>query len=55
LVERTEAEQRDRSRAFSERPPNEKPFFLIPVGSPAADPFVPDGIRKPLEEISVGK
>lgn len=36
-----------------ERPGNEKPFLLIPVGYPAEDAVVPDIERKPLEEISV--
>lgn len=36
-----------------ERPGNEKPFLLIPVGYPAEDAVVPDLERKPLEEISV--
>ncbi|MEP6704901.1 MAG: nitroreductase family protein [Acidobacteriota bacterium] len=34
-----------------QRPKNEKPFVLIPVGLPAADARVPDISRKPLEEI----
>jgi iodotyrosine deiodinase len=36
-----------------ERPPNERPFILIPVGYPTADAEVPDLERKPLEEIIV--
>jgi hypothetical protein len=36
-----------------DRPPNEKPFILFPVGYPAADAEVPDLRRKGLEEISV--
>ncbi|MGI8508865.1 MAG: nitroreductase family protein [Gemmatimonadaceae bacterium] len=36
-----------------ERPPNEKPFLVMPVGYPAADARVPDLTRKPLSEISV--
>jgi nitroreductase len=36
-----------------ERPPNERPYVLIPVGYPAADCVVPDLSRKPLEEILV--
>jgi len=36
-----------------ERPANEKPFLLIPVGHVAQDCYVPDIARKPLEEISV--
>ncbi len=34
-----------------ERPKNEIPFVLIPVGYPAKDAKVPDIKRKPLEEI----
>jgi iodotyrosine deiodinase len=33
------------------RPPNEKPFLLIPVGYPAADAQVPDIPKKPLADI----
>jgi nitroreductase len=36
-----------------ERPENERPFILIPVGYPAEDADVPDLERKPLEEIAV--
>ncbi len=35
------------------RPPNEKPFLLIPVGYPAADCRVPDLQRKSLAEVAV--
>lgn len=35
------------------RPVNEKPYLLIPVGFPASDCQVPDLKRKTLEEISV--
>ena len=35
-----------------DRPENEKPFLLIPVGYPAEDTLVPDIKRKNLEEIS---
>ena len=35
------------------RPENEKPFLLIPVGYPADDAEVPDIHRKPLDDISV--
>ncbi|MBA7616505.1 MAG: nitroreductase family protein [Calditrichaeota bacterium] len=35
------------------RPPNEKPFLIIPVGYPAEDCRVPDLQRKPLEEVAV--
>jgi nitroreductase len=34
-----------------ERPANERPFILIPVGYPAEDSPVPDIKRKPLDEI----
>ena len=36
-----------------ERPPNEKPFLLIPVGFPAEGCRVPDLARKPLDQIRV--
>jgi len=36
-----------------ERPENERPFILIPVGYPAVDADVPDLERKSLEEIAV--
>lgn len=36
-----------------ERPPNEKPFVLIPVGYPAANCRVPDLKRKDLDEVAV--
>lgn len=36
-----------------ERPENEKPFLLIPVGYPEVDAKVPDLVRKPLEDIAV--
>ncbi|MGK7393933.1 MAG: nitroreductase family protein [Candidatus Cyclobacteriaceae bacterium M3_2C_046] len=35
-----------------DRPANEKPFLLIPVGYPAPDATVPDIGRKPLEQVS---
>jgi len=35
------------------RPDNERPFLLIPVGHPASDAEVPDISRKPLENITV--
>jgi iodotyrosine deiodinase len=35
------------------RPPNEKPFILFPVGYPAPDAEVPDIRRKALEEVAV--
>lgn len=34
------------------RPPNEKPFMLMPVGFPAEDCRVPDLLRKGLDEIA---
>jgi len=36
-----------------ERPANERPFLLIPVGFPADETYVPDIQRKRLEEICV--
>jgi iodotyrosine deiodinase len=36
-----------------QRPANEKPFLLMPVGYPAPDARVPDITRKPLDEIAV--
>jgi nitroreductase len=36
-----------------ERPENERPFLLIPVGYPAMDCTVPDLHRKKLEEVLV--
>lgn len=36
-----------------QRPPNERPYVLIPVGYPAQGATVPDIARKPLEEILV--
>ncbi len=38
-----------------ERPQNEKPFLLMPVGYPAEDARVPDITRKPLEQICIWK
>lgn len=35
------------------RPENERPFLLIPVGYPIENPTVPDLTRKPLDQISV--
>ncbi|GAB4421145.1 MAG: nitroreductase family protein [Bacteroidia bacterium] len=35
-----------------ERPDNERPFLLIPVGYPAQDAVVPDLRRKPLEAVA---
>jgi len=37
------------------RPPNEKPFLVLPVGYPAEEAEVPDLERRTLEEISVWK
>jgi len=34
-----------------QRPKNEKPFLLIPVGFPAADAEVPTITKKPLDEV----
>lgn len=34
-----------------ERPPNERPFLLIPVGYPAPDATVPVIAKKPLDEV----
>jgi iodotyrosine deiodinase len=36
-----------------ERPGNERPFVLLPVGYPSADAVVPDLHRKSLEQIAV--
>ena len=36
-----------------ERPENEKPFLLLPVGYPSRNAQVPDLTRKSLEEVSV--
>ena len=36
-----------------DRPENERPFLLIPVGYPAAEAQVPNIQRKPLEAVSV--
>ncbi len=38
-----------------ERPVNERPFILFPIGYPAEGATVPDLVRKPLEEVSVWK
>ena len=35
------------------RPPNERPYAVIPVGWPADDAVVPDLQRKPLEQVLV--
>ncbi|WDZ88145.1 nitroreductase family protein [Micromonospora cathayae] len=36
-----------------ERPPEERPFVVLPVGFPAEDAWVPDLVRKPLGEVLV--
>jgi iodotyrosine deiodinase len=36
-----------------ERPANERPFLLIPMGFPARDCVVPSLLRKPLEQVLV--
>ncbi len=38
-------------RELLDRPENERPFILIPVGYPTDDAVVPDLDRKPLDEI----
>ena len=38
-------------RELLDRPENERPFILIPVGYPADNAIVPDLSRKPLDEI----
>jgi iodotyrosine deiodinase len=40
-------------RRLLERPANERPFVLIPVGYPAEGATVPDIERKPLDEILI--
>jgi nitroreductase len=40
-------------RTVLDRPANERPYLLIPVGYPAADAVVPDLRRKSLEEVLV--
>ena len=42
-------------RTILDRPRNERPFLLIPVGYPAPGVMVPDIARKPLEEIRLWK
>ena len=39
-------------RTLLERPENERPFALIPVGYPGEEAVVPDLERKPLEQIA---
>jgi iodotyrosine deiodinase len=36
-----------------ERPTNERPFLLLPIGYPEDDVYVPDFKRKPLDEVAV--
>lgn len=38
-----------------DRPPNEKPYLLIPVGYPAKNAMVPDIGRKPLADVRVDR
>ena len=40
-------------REILDRPANERPYVLIPVGYPAPGCLVPDLVRKPLAEILV--
>jgi iodotyrosine deiodinase len=40
-------------RAILERPENEVPFILFPIGYPAEGATVPDLARKPLEELAI--
>ena len=40
-------------REILERPENERPFLLIPVGYPAEGATYPDLRRKPLDEFAV--
>jgi len=36
-----------------DRPANERPFLLIPVGYPAEETYVPELTRKPMEDVSI--
>jgi nitroreductase len=36
-----------------ERPPEERPYLVIPVGYPASGARVPDLVRKPLDEVMI--
>lgn len=36
-----------------ERPSNERPYLLLPIGYPEAEVYVPDLKRKPLNEVAV--
>jgi nitroreductase len=38
-----------------ERPSNEAPYILFPVGYPAADAVIPDLQRKPLDDLVIWK
>ena len=38
-----------------DRPKNEKPYLLIPVGYPASDAVVPEITKKPIDEILIRK
>ena len=40
-------------REVLDRPPNERPYLVVPVGYPAADAVVPDLERKPLDDVIV--
>ncbi len=40
-------------REVLDRPENERPFVVIPVGYPAAAATVPDIGKKPLDEVLV--
>ena len=40
-------------REILDRPENERPFLVIPVGYPAADAAYPDLRRKPLDEFAI--
>lgn len=40
-------------REILERPANERPYLIIPVGYPAPEATVPDIQKKPLEEVMV--
>jgi iodotyrosine deiodinase len=35
------------------RPDNERPFLLLPVGYPADEVFVPEIMKKGLDEVAV--
>jgi nitroreductase len=55
-----EAEERENTpnpmgflQRILDRPPNERPFLLIPAGYPAPGATVPDIAKKPLEDVLV--